>query len=64
MPVDLTLTGHDKDLGGGFRVRRLLPAGQQQAVGPFLFFDHSARSRFPRETRTTCGHIRTLAWRR
>ena len=40
MPVDLTLTGHDKDLGGGFRVRRLLPAGQQQAVGPFLFFDH------------------------
>ncbi len=40
MPVDLRLTGHDKDLGGGFRVRRLLPAGQRQAVGPFLFFDH------------------------
>lgn len=40
MPVDLILTGHDKDLGGGFRVRRLLPAGQRQAVGPFLFFDH------------------------
>lgn len=40
MPVDLILTGHDKDLGGGFRVRRLLPAVQRQAVGPFVFFDH------------------------
>jgi redox-sensitive bicupin YhaK (pirin superfamily) len=29
-----------KDLGGGFTVRRLLPAAQRQAVGPFLFFDH------------------------
>jgi redox-sensitive bicupin YhaK (pirin superfamily) len=29
-----------KDLGGGFVVRRLLPAAQRQAVGPFLFFDH------------------------
>lgn len=34
------LRGHDKDLGGGFMVRRLLPAAQQQSVGPFLFFDH------------------------
>ena len=40
MGVQLTLTGHDKDLGGGFMVRRLLPAAQRQAVGPFLFFDH------------------------
>jgi redox-sensitive bicupin YhaK (pirin superfamily) len=40
MPVALTLRGHDKDLGGGFRVRRLLPDVQRQAVGPFLFFDH------------------------
>jgi redox-sensitive bicupin YhaK (pirin superfamily) len=31
---------HDKDLGGGFVVRRLLPSAQRQAVGPFLFFDH------------------------
>ena len=36
----LQLTGHHKDLGGGFMVRRLLPAAQRQAVGPFLFFDH------------------------
>ena len=34
------LQGHAKDLGGGFTVRRLLPAAQRQAVGPFLFFDH------------------------
>jgi redox-sensitive bicupin YhaK (pirin superfamily) len=29
-----------KDLGGGFKVRRLLPSAQRQAVGPFVFFDH------------------------
>jgi len=36
----LMLTGHFKDLGGGFTVRRLLPAVQRRSVGPFLFFDH------------------------
>ncbi|HVK31179.1 MAG TPA: pirin family protein [Burkholderiaceae bacterium] len=36
----LQLSSHDKDLGGGFLVRRLLPALQQRAVGPFVFFDH------------------------
>jgi len=40
MSVLLQLTGHDKDLGDGFMVRRLLPAAQRQAIGPFLFFDH------------------------
>ena len=40
MPQRLTLPAHEKDLGGGFRVRRLLPAAARQAVGPFLFFDH------------------------
>jgi len=29
-----------KDLGGGFTVRRLLPAASRAAVGPFVFFDH------------------------
>jgi redox-sensitive bicupin YhaK (pirin superfamily) len=28
------------DLGGGFTVRRVLPAMQRQAIGPFVFFDH------------------------
>jgi len=40
MTVQLKLRGQDKDLGGGFLVRRLLPAGPRQSVGPFLFFDH------------------------
>lgn len=40
MPVTLTISGHDKDLGGGFQVRRLLPDARCQSVGPFLFFDH------------------------
>jgi redox-sensitive bicupin YhaK (pirin superfamily) len=31
---------HEKDLGGGLVVRRLLPSAQRQAVGPFVFFDH------------------------
>ncbi|RZL95081.1 MAG: pirin family protein [Variovorax sp.] len=30
----------DKDLGGGFKVRRLLPAAKRRSVGPFVFFDH------------------------
>lgn len=36
----LQLTGQNKDLGGGFIVRRLLPHAQRQAIGPFVFFDH------------------------
>jgi redox-sensitive bicupin YhaK (pirin superfamily) len=36
----ITLPAHAKDLGGGFTVRRSLPAAARQAVGPFLFFDH------------------------
>jgi redox-sensitive bicupin YhaK (pirin superfamily) len=40
MPVSLFLQGHDKDLGGGFVVRRLLPDARQRSVGPFIFFDH------------------------
>lgn len=36
----LKLPGHDKDLGGGFRVSRLLPAFARRAIGPFVFMDH------------------------
>ncbi len=36
----LQLPPHSKDLGGGFTVRRLLPAAACRAVGPFVFFDH------------------------
>ncbi|PRC92984.1 pirin family protein [Solimicrobium silvestre] len=34
------LPAHEHDLGGGFIVRRLLPAAVRQSVGPFVFFDH------------------------
>jgi len=40
MPLAELLGPRDKDLGGGFTVRRLLPAFPRQAVGPFVFFDH------------------------
>jgi redox-sensitive bicupin YhaK (pirin superfamily) len=40
MPIELLLPPRAKDLGGGFTVRRLLPALARQAVGPFVFFDH------------------------
>ena len=39
-PVLLQLKPHTKELGGGFVVRRTLPAVQKQSVGPFIFFDH------------------------
>ena len=39
-PAVQLLKAHAKDLGGGFQVHRLLPAAAQQAVGPFIFFDH------------------------
>ena len=40
MTIQLQLAGHEKDLGGGFVVRRVLPAARQRSVGPFIFFDH------------------------
>jgi redox-sensitive bicupin YhaK (pirin superfamily) len=40
MTIGNRLAGHEKDLGGGFLVRRLLPSPQQRSVGPFIFFDH------------------------
>ncbi|TLM63660.1 MAG: pirin family protein [Deltaproteobacteria bacterium] len=36
----------DRDLGG-FSVRRLLPAEEVRAVGPFVFFDHLGPAVFP-----------------
>src|SRR5471030_1888559 len=40
MTISNLIKGHEKDLGGGFVVRRYLPAAVKQAVGPFIFFDH------------------------
>ncbi|MES2898931.1 MAG: pirin family protein [Pseudomonadota bacterium] len=40
MTISHLFKSHDKDIGGGFKVRRVLPAAAKQAVGPFIFFDH------------------------
>jgi redox-sensitive bicupin YhaK (pirin superfamily) len=40
MPISNRLPGHLHDLGGGFFVRRSLPAAARRSVGPFIFFDH------------------------
>ena len=40
MGIVAEIAGHERDLGGGLRVRRVLPALARQSVGPFLFFDH------------------------
>ena len=40
MTIEHLYKGHEKDLGDGFRVRRLLPGHPQRTVGPFIFFDH------------------------
>ena len=49
-------TAQAKDLGGGVKVRRLLPAAQRQGIGPFLFLDHfgplEIRPRDVREVQT------------
>ena len=40
MPVAELIRPRLSDIGGGFTVRRLLPALPTQSVGPFVFFDH------------------------
>jgi hypothetical protein len=40
MSILATLQGASHDLGGGFMVRRVLPAPLRRSVGPFVFFDH------------------------
>jgi len=33
------MKGHERDLGGGLIVSRVLPGHPHQMVGPFIFFD-------------------------
>jgi redox-sensitive bicupin YhaK (pirin superfamily) len=44
--MHLTIRPKEKDLGQ-FSVRRVLPATEQQMVGPFIFFDHMGPAEFP-----------------
>jgi redox-sensitive bicupin YhaK (pirin superfamily) len=38
--LELVVVPRTRDLGDGFSVRRALPHGKRQMVGPFIFFDH------------------------
>ena len=40
MPATLLIKPVERDLGGGFMVRRLLPAAAKRSLGPFVFLDH------------------------
>ena len=46
-PVALVLEPRERDLGDGFFVRRVLPAHERRAVGPFIFFDHFGPTAIP-----------------
>jgi redox-sensitive bicupin YhaK (pirin superfamily) len=45
MTILQVIDSRQRDLGG-FVVRRVLPAGVQQMVGPFIFLDHMGPTRF------------------
>lgn len=38
-PLETVIVPRTRDLGGGFEVRRVLPAAERRMVGPFVFFD-------------------------
>lgn len=38
--IERIIEARQRDLGGGFVVRRLLPVAGRRAVGPFVFLDH------------------------
>ena len=45
MTILQVIDSRQRDLGG-FVVRRVLPAGARQMVGPFIFFDHMGPTQF------------------
>ncbi|HEY5762970.1 MAG TPA: pirin family protein, partial [Rhodocyclaceae bacterium] len=46
MAIETLIDGRVRNLGG-FSVRRILPAGRQRMVGPFIFFDHIGPADLP-----------------
>jgi len=44
--LELIIVPRTRDLGDGFEVRRALPHGKRQMVGPFIFFDHFGPMQF------------------
>ena len=45
-PTELEIVPRASDLGGGFMVRRALPAAERRMVGPFIFWDEFGPSQF------------------
>jgi hypothetical protein len=45
--VELLIDARPRDLGGGFSVRRVLPAMSRRLVGPFIFYDHMGPANLP-----------------
>jgi len=45
--IALVIRGRARDLGGGFFVRRALPAMARRLVGPFIFFDQMGPTEVP-----------------
>ena len=44
--LELVIVPRTRDIGDGFMVRRALPHGKRQMVGPFIFFDHFGPMQF------------------
>jgi hypothetical protein len=44
--IKTVISPRERDLGGGFKVRRSLPAIECRAVGPFVFFDQMGPTTF------------------
>lgn len=45
-PIDIQIVPRARDLGGGFSVRRALPAIEKRMVGPFVFWDEMGPAHF------------------
>jgi hypothetical protein len=44
--IELIIEPRERDLGGGFKVRRILPYAKRRMVGPFIFLDHMGPTDF------------------
>ena len=45
-PVQTEIVPRQRDLGGGFAVRRALPAAERRMIGPFIFWDEFGPAHF------------------
>ncbi|WP_084419152.1 pirin family protein [Henriciella litoralis] len=45
--IEQLIDARGHDLGGGFKVRRILPFHKRRMVGPFIFFDHFGPVDYP-----------------